>query len=215
MLTRRRGSHGCVLATGACRLGRKEVRQLAPRRVLEALSQTLGLPHALDRHVCNGTERNRVRETAAVVLSKVPPSPPAARVDAGHHRAPRRAFGRASRGWTQTTRCRGACLLRLAEEARLGQRLTSAARGNGRASSVQAHLWPGRWQRGGRTACTRAADVPRASPTASASGRLGGAVQRALHDDLRRSYVHRSAVHHPPPLRLPVPWAADAPLRGE
>src|SRR5260370_28681121 len=186
MLTRRRGSHGCVLATGACRLGRKEVRELAPRRVLEALSQTMGLPHALDRHVCNGTERNRVRETAAVVLSKVPPSPQAARVDAGHHRAPRRAFGRASRGWTQTTRCRGACLLRLAEEARLGHRLTSGARGNGRASSVQAHLLPtcgpvGGNGEGAPHACTRAADVPRASPTPSASARLGGTVPRARH----------------------------------
>src|SRR5258708_38121465 len=116
ILTRICGSHGCVLATGAGRLGRKEVRQLAPRRVLEALSQTMGLPHALDRHVCNGTERNRVRETAAVVLSKVAPSPQAARVDAAHHRAPPRPFGRASRGWTQTTRCHRACLFRFAAD---------------------------------------------------------------------------------------------------
>ena len=75
ILTRIRGIHGYVLSTGACSLVRKEVRELAPRRVMDALSKTMVMHHPIDRQVFNGNEIKRVRDTAAVLMSKVTPSP--------------------------------------------------------------------------------------------------------------------------------------------
>src|SRR5689334_9726288 len=140
ILTRIRGIHSYVLSTGACSLVRKEVRELAPRRVMDALSKTLGMHHPIDRQVFNGNDIKRIRDTAAVLMSKVTPSPHAALVDSGHHRAPRRAFGRAFLGFTQTTLCLGECLFLLAEEARIGNRVTTGERGKCLESYVNAQM---------------------------------------------------------------------------
>src|SRR5258707_12881854 len=107
ILTRIRGIHGHVLSTGACSLVRKEVRELAPRRVMDALSKTMGMHHPIDRQVFNGNDIKRVRDTAAVLMSQVPPSPPAAPLACGPHRAPRRRFGRAYIALTATPLCPG------------------------------------------------------------------------------------------------------------
>src|SRR5262249_25500930 len=75
VLTRLRRIHRHTRATGPCRLVRKEASELAPRRVLAALGQTVVVRHPVDREVFHGDQVNGVDDATAVLMGDVAPSP--------------------------------------------------------------------------------------------------------------------------------------------
>src|SRR5450432_4263505 len=63
ILRRIRGVHGDLPPTGPCCLVREEVRELAPRRVVNALGKTMVMHHPVDRQVFDGDQIKGVDQT--------------------------------------------------------------------------------------------------------------------------------------------------------
>src|SRR5258708_27846463 len=202
------GVHRDIPPTGPCCLVREEVRELAPRRVMNTLSQTVVVRHPVDREVFNSNDIKRVHDMPAVPVGEVAATPCDALIDTRHDFTPFRAFGRALLRFAQAALGFGKCLLLLAEEAWVGNIFASGERGKGLESYVNAHLVSSllQWRRLGTLARKR--HVPLASAAAADGGRLGHAFQGAMQDDLYLPDVHHAQVSG-----IHVQPAADRHLR--
>jgi hypothetical protein len=76
ILTPIRGVHRHRLATGPCCLVRKQAGELAPGYVVDALSETVVAPQAMEREVFNRDDSIGVHDTATVLRGEVT-TPPA------------------------------------------------------------------------------------------------------------------------------------------
>ncbi len=75
ILTGVRGIHRHILPTGPCCLVRKEAGELTPRRVMDALSETVVVYHPVDRQVLDGDQVKGVRNAAAALMREVAAPP--------------------------------------------------------------------------------------------------------------------------------------------
>src|SRR5262249_50805238 len=81
-----------VSPTGPCCLVGEWVCELAPRRVMNTLSETAVLHHPIDRQVLHCNEITGVDHTTAALVGEVAPAPADALVRAGDDPAPLLAF---------------------------------------------------------------------------------------------------------------------------
>jgi hypothetical protein len=121
VLTRVRGIHRDILSTGPCCLLRKKVCELAPRRIMNALRETLVVRHPVDREVFNGNHITGVDDATTVLVGEVAPAPDGAFIHTSNDFAPRGAFRRAHFFRGKAPRCLATCLFFLAEEAWSGK----------------------------------------------------------------------------------------------
>ena len=87
ILTRVRGVHRPILSTGPCCLVRQQGGELAPRRVLDAVRQTLVVRHPVDRQVFDGEQIKLVHDATTLLMREIAPPPSRARMHAGDHLA--------------------------------------------------------------------------------------------------------------------------------
>src|SRR5260370_17656719 len=90
---------------------------------MDALGETGGMPHPVDRQVVDGNHRKGVDEPAAVLVGEVPPTPGEALVDTGHHLSPHGPLRAALLTFAQTPLGTGQGLLIPANEPRALPRL--------------------------------------------------------------------------------------------
>ena len=76
ILTGVRGVHRHTPATGPCCLVRKEAGELTPRRITNALGETMVVDHPVDRQVLDRDQIKGVDNATAVLVSEVA-APPA------------------------------------------------------------------------------------------------------------------------------------------
>jgi len=179
--------HGDLSPTGpGCRV-REQVRERAPRGVLDARGEAMGMHHPVHRAVCNGHQVQLLHTAAAVLVGKIAPPPRAALLDTGHHLAPRGPCGRALLLRAEAALGLGERLLFFREDAWVGKRLLGAEQGEGLEAHVNAHLLPRRRQRRRRSARAREAHLPRAGAPARDRRRLGRTFQGPVGDQLDAS----------------------------
>ena len=188
ILTRVRGVHRHILPTGPCCLVREEAGELTPRRVMDALGETMVVRHPVDRQILHGDQIKAVDDATAVLMGEV--APPPARC--AHARAPRLLRRLARSGVPFSSLLRRRCTLASACSSRRKKRGLAiscpvAERGERLQPHINAHLLPGLWQRRWLGALTGEADVPLARAAAADRGRLGRAFQWAMQDDLHQS----------------------------
>ena len=85
VLTRVGRIHGDISPTGPCCLVREKVRELAPRCVMNALGETMGVRHPVDREVFNSDQIKGVDDAAAVLMGEIAPSTGDALMHTRHH----------------------------------------------------------------------------------------------------------------------------------
>src|SRR5260370_38200471 len=89
------GVHGNISPTGPCCRVREKVRELAPRCVMDALGEAMGMHHPIHRQVFNGNQVKLMHNASAVLVGKIATPPRAALIDTSHHLASRCPFSRA------------------------------------------------------------------------------------------------------------------------
>jgi hypothetical protein len=177
-------SHGDKLSTGPCCLVREKVRELPPRRSMDALSATMGMDQAIDRQIFARDRVKLIDDATAVLLREITAAPGAAFMDA---RAPMPVFGALWRPLLPLavrTLDLGEGLFLTTEESLLSNFLTRRAGGESLHPDINAHPLPCRWHGRRCGALTREADRPRARAAAADRRRLGRACQWAMQDDL-------------------------------
>src|SRR5262249_2050464 len=87
--TRGRRLHRSIAATGTCCLVGEVGGKLRPRRVSDALGQTMGMPQPVDRPGCTRRQIALVDDAAARLMGEGASSPGAALMDTGPYQAPR------------------------------------------------------------------------------------------------------------------------------
>ncbi len=88
ILTRVRGVHSDESPTGPYCLVGEEVCELRPRRVSDALGETMGMHHPVDREVLDGNQIELIDNATAVLVREVTASPSDSFIDARHDLAP-------------------------------------------------------------------------------------------------------------------------------
>ncbi len=201
--------HGDLSPTGPGRRVREKVRELAPRCVLEARGEAMGLHHPIQRQVFNGKQVNLMHNASAVLVGKIAPPPRAALLDTRHHRAPRCPFRRALLLLAEAALGLGERLRFFTDEAWVGNRLLGAEHGAGLEAHVKTSLLPRLRQRRRRSARAREAHLPLAAATARERRRLGRAFQGPVVDQLDAPTIHDVQA-----LGTCVQLAAHRPLRA-
>jgi hypothetical protein len=85
VLRRVGGGHGAISPTGPGCRGREKVGELPPRRIREALGETLGLEQAFDPQVFDCDQVQVIEDATAVLLREITASPGDAFMDARDH----------------------------------------------------------------------------------------------------------------------------------
>jgi len=208
VLRRIRGVHSDETPTGPCCLVGEKRCELSPRRILDALGETVVMHHPIDRQIFDRDQIKLVDEAAALLVGEVAPPPGDALMHASHNPAPLRTLRRALLDLRETPLGSRQRTFVAAEEAQVLYWLTFRGHSKGLQAHIQAHFSPSRWQWTRLGTLAREADVPFAGAAALDGGRLGRALQRAMQDDF-----HQPDVHHTQPPRLGVQMAAHRHLR--
>src|SRR6476660_3776555 len=79
------GIHRHKLPTGPYCLVRKEAGELTPRGVMNALGQTVGVHHAIDRQILHRDQIKRVDDTMTVLMGEITTPPGNAFMDPRDH----------------------------------------------------------------------------------------------------------------------------------
>ena len=186
ILRRIRGVHSEQTPTGPCCLVGEIRCKLGPRRVRDALGETLVGHHPSDRKVFDGDQVKLVDEAATVRVGTVAPPPGDAFVDAGHDVAPRSTSSGALLGLGEPSLGAAQRPFVLAEEAGGLNRVLRAGseRGKGLEANINADGLPSGQQRRCLSALAREGDVPLPRAAATKRRRLGRAFQRTMQDEL-------------------------------
>src|SRR5690348_10017364 len=125
ILRRIRGIHSDILPTGPCCLVGDERCELTPRGVMDAFRETMVMRHPVDREVFDRDQIKAVNNTAAMLVGEVAPPPGDAFMHARHHRTSLRALRCTLFFLAETPLYLRQRLFLGAEEARVGNLLTS------------------------------------------------------------------------------------------
>ena len=202
------GVHRDIPATGPCCLVRKQVCELTPRRVLNALGETMVMRHPVDRQILHRDYIEDVDNPAAVLVGEIAPSPPRAFMHARHHLTPFRALRRTLFFLAEATLHLRQRLFFSAEEARVSDLLPSAEGGERFQADINPNLLPGFWQGRRFRTLTGEADIPLVGAAAADGGRLGRTFQGAMQDDFHQPYAMQ-----PEMTAISIQLAADGDLR--
>src|SRR5262245_63781334 len=92
ILTGVRRIHSDLSPTGPCCLVGEEGCELRPRRISDALGETMVVHHAVDQQIFHRDQVKRVHEAPAVLVREVAPSPCDTLMHARYDLAPCRPF---------------------------------------------------------------------------------------------------------------------------
>src|SRR5262249_343116 len=159
-------------STGPCCLVRKQCCALTPRRTMDALGESVVMPHPIDQQIFNGDEIKSVHHATAVLVREITPSPGNAFMHPRRDLATLGAFGCTLLGFGQARLYLGQCMFLDAKEAWMSYGVSGREGGKVCESYVNANLLPrlrqGRWF----YALTRNRDIPLAGAAAPDGGGL-------------------------------------------